>query len=223
MLFLKNDCIYLFLEGEGWREKQRERNFNVWLPLTRPLLGTWPTTQAVAVTGNRTGNPLVHWLAPNPLSHTSQDYILYFFKASCKPVDPFLSLTYPMAKSHPEVLPHCPHRGSAATPTAQVRHLARSREEATPPALDRRLTRHPASCLVYLPAQGGEQHTASAERFTGHTENLQIEVRSEHGECNPRNRSVIPVNVGGLKLPSEMQRLGLESQSVCCPPPPSRN
>ena len=57
-LFLK-DFIYLLLEkGEG-REKERERNINVWLPLMCPLLGTWPTTQACAPTGNRTGDPLV--------------------------------------------------------------------------------------------------------------------------------------------------------------------
>ena len=55
-----------------------ERNINVWLPLMCPLLGTWPTTQASALTGNRTGDPLVHRLALNPLSHTSQDcYIVY--------------------------------------------------------------------------------------------------------------------------------------------------
>ena len=68
--FLKK--IYLVLErGEG-REKERERNISVWLPLTRPLLGTWPATQACALMGNRIGDPLVHRLALNPLSHTSQ-------------------------------------------------------------------------------------------------------------------------------------------------------
>ena len=41
--------INLFLErGEG-REKERERNISVWLPLTYPLLGTWPVTQACAL------------------------------------------------------------------------------------------------------------------------------------------------------------------------------
>ena len=51
ILFFK-DFIYLFLErGEG-REKERERNINVWLPLARPLLGTWPATQECALTGN---------------------------------------------------------------------------------------------------------------------------------------------------------------------------
>ena len=42
-VFLK-DFIYLFLDtGEG-REKERERNINVWLPLVCPLLGTLPAT-----------------------------------------------------------------------------------------------------------------------------------------------------------------------------------
>ena len=43
------DFMYLFLErGEG-REKERERNINVWLPFMRPLLGPWPATQACAL------------------------------------------------------------------------------------------------------------------------------------------------------------------------------
>ena len=72
------NCIYLFLErGEG-KEKERERNINVWLPLVHPLLGTWPTTQARALTGNRTGDPLVCGLALSPLSHTSQGKSLDF-------------------------------------------------------------------------------------------------------------------------------------------------
>ena len=63
--------IYLFLErGKGGRK--RERNTNVWLPLSHLLLGTWPATQACSLTGNWTGNPLVCRPALNPLSHTSQ-------------------------------------------------------------------------------------------------------------------------------------------------------
>ena len=51
LLFFFKDFIYLFLDrGEG-REKERERNINVWLPLVNPLCGTWPTTQACALTG----------------------------------------------------------------------------------------------------------------------------------------------------------------------------
>ena len=47
-VFIFKDFIYSFLErGEG-REKERERNISVWLPLTWPPLGTWPATQACA-------------------------------------------------------------------------------------------------------------------------------------------------------------------------------
>ena len=62
LMFLQDvllDFIYLSLEkGEG-KEKERERKINVWLPFMCPLLGTWPATQGCALTGNRTGNPLV--------------------------------------------------------------------------------------------------------------------------------------------------------------------
>ena len=68
----KKDFIYLFLDrGEG-RERERESNINVWLPLTQPLLGTWPATQACALTRNRTGNVSVRRPVLNALSHTSQ-------------------------------------------------------------------------------------------------------------------------------------------------------
>ena len=46
----KKDFIYLFLEKE--KEGEKEGNIKVWLPLARPLLGTWPATQACALTGN---------------------------------------------------------------------------------------------------------------------------------------------------------------------------
>ena len=58
--------IYLFLErGEG-----REKNINVCLPLMWPPLGIWPATQACALIGNWTADPLVcsphsiHWATP---------------------------------------------------------------------------------------------------------------------------------------------------------------
>ena len=50
----------LFIFRERGREGERERNINVWLPLMWPLLGTWPATQACALTGNQTRDPLVH-------------------------------------------------------------------------------------------------------------------------------------------------------------------
>ena len=63
----------LFLErGEG-REKEGEWNINVCLPLAHPLLGTWPATQARALTGNHTGLVMlwfmgwcsIHWATPH--------------------------------------------------------------------------------------------------------------------------------------------------------------
>ena len=71
LLFLSYFLKILFFTERG-REEERQRNIHVWLPLARPLLGTWPTTQARAPTGNRTGDPLVHSLVLHPLSHTSQ-------------------------------------------------------------------------------------------------------------------------------------------------------
>ena len=62
----------LFIFRQSEKEGERERNIDVWLPLTHPLLGTWPTTQACALTGNQTSDPLVCRPALNPLSHTSQ-------------------------------------------------------------------------------------------------------------------------------------------------------
>ena len=70
-IYIKH-CIHLFLErGEG-REKEREKNINMWLPLACPLLGTWPTTQACALTGNQTSSPLAGRPMLNPQSHISQ-------------------------------------------------------------------------------------------------------------------------------------------------------
>ena len=70
------DFIYLCLDRREGREKERERNINVCLPLLCPLLKTWPATQACALTGNRTSDPLVHRPELSPLSHTSQSFSL---------------------------------------------------------------------------------------------------------------------------------------------------
>ena len=71
LVFIFEDFIYLFLEREEGKQKERERNINVWLPLMCPPLGTWPAAQACALTGNRTGDPLVCRPALNPLSYTN--------------------------------------------------------------------------------------------------------------------------------------------------------
>ena len=81
----------LFLDrGEG-KEKERERNINVWLPLTHHLLGSWPATQACALTGNQTGDLLVRRPALNSLSHTSQGILVLYFNVVLP--DVFTSLT----------------------------------------------------------------------------------------------------------------------------------
>ena len=68
--------IYLFLERGEERKKERERNIDVWntdqLPLSCPQLGSWPATQAWALTGNWTSNLSLPRAVLNPLSYTSQ-------------------------------------------------------------------------------------------------------------------------------------------------------
>ena len=49
IIFLR---INFLLEREEGKEKERERNINVWLSLAHPPLGNWPTTQKCALTGN---------------------------------------------------------------------------------------------------------------------------------------------------------------------------
>ena len=60
----------LFKRGEE-REKERERNINVWLLLVHALLGTFLATQAYALDWELNWRPF-GLQALNPLSHTSQ-------------------------------------------------------------------------------------------------------------------------------------------------------
>ena len=66
--------IYLFLERGEEREREGEKHQCAVASCVPPPppLGTWPATQACALTGNQTGDPLVRRLALNQLSHTSQ-------------------------------------------------------------------------------------------------------------------------------------------------------
>ena len=73
-----NECIYFFkilfiFFRERGRERERDGEKH-WLvaSCTCPQLGTWPTTQACALTGNQTGDLTVHRPMLNPLSHTTQ-------------------------------------------------------------------------------------------------------------------------------------------------------
>ena len=49
--FFLKDFIYLFLERVEGREKVRERNNNVWLPLMRSPLGTGPQPRPMSQLG----------------------------------------------------------------------------------------------------------------------------------------------------------------------------
>ena len=63
--------MFIFRERE--RERERGEKHQCVVAPHVPLLGTWPTTQACALIGNRTGDRLLCSLVPlNPLSHTSQ-------------------------------------------------------------------------------------------------------------------------------------------------------
>ena len=58
--FLKILFIYLFIYLEGKGGGKKEGKISVWLPLLWPSLGTWPATQARALTRSQTSDPLVH-------------------------------------------------------------------------------------------------------------------------------------------------------------------
>ena len=64
--------FYLFIFRDRGREGEREgEKLQCVVASHVPPLGTWPATQACALTGNQTGDPLVHKLALNLLSHTT--------------------------------------------------------------------------------------------------------------------------------------------------------
>ena len=66
-MFFK-DFIYLFLERGKGREKEREGNIDQLL-LEHTQLGTEPTTQACALTGDQTSDLLLCGMMPNELTH----------------------------------------------------------------------------------------------------------------------------------------------------------
>ena len=55
--------LFTFREGEKYQDVVASHV---------PPTGAWPITQACALTGNQTGDPLLRRLALNPLSHTNQ-------------------------------------------------------------------------------------------------------------------------------------------------------
>ena len=62
------------------------------LPLVRDPIGDRPATQACALTGNQTSDPVVHRPALNPLSHTSQGSTAIKVKRKTAPPEQLLVL-----------------------------------------------------------------------------------------------------------------------------------
>ena len=82
--YLKNISFILFFRERGWeREWEGEnhrcvRETSMNCLLHAPQLGTWPETQACAMTGNWTGDLSVHGPALNPVSHISHGHFNLF-------------------------------------------------------------------------------------------------------------------------------------------------
>ena len=75
-VFLKRSYVFIFRKRKRGRKRGRETSMCDWyvyrLPLARPQLGAWLTTQARARAGNKSGNLPIRKPMLNPLSHTSQ-------------------------------------------------------------------------------------------------------------------------------------------------------
>ena len=65
--------LYLFMFRDRGREGERKGEKHPCVVASHV-----PVTQACALTGNRTGDPLLRSLGLNPLSHTSQGKYMYF-------------------------------------------------------------------------------------------------------------------------------------------------
>ena len=81
LFFLFKKIFYLFIFRERRREGEREGEKHqcvVASPVPSTGGPTWPATQACALTGKRTGDPLVFGLVLHPLNHASQGSFLLF-------------------------------------------------------------------------------------------------------------------------------------------------
>ena len=80
--FFFKDFICFIFRQRGREGEREERNINVWLPLASPLLGTRPTSQACALTGNQTSNPL-SYTSQGSFSYISSTLFIYLFLFVC--------------------------------------------------------------------------------------------------------------------------------------------
>ena len=75
---LKILFMYFYREGKGRRKRQRETSMCGCLSHAPPPLGTWPATQAYALTRNQISYPPACRPVLNPLIHTSQGTFTLF-------------------------------------------------------------------------------------------------------------------------------------------------
>ena len=79
LFILKILFIYFYREEKGGRKRETDmRETLIGCLSYAPWLGTEPATQACALTGNPTCDPLLCRTTPNQLSHTTQGYIINF-------------------------------------------------------------------------------------------------------------------------------------------------
>ena len=109
----KKYFIYFFMEGkgaerEGKRRRKRGRETSMCGCFSHgPYWGTWPTTQACSLTGNQTGDPLVHRLVFNPLSKAI--FLLHSAYGSLNSINIWSSLwkgTSRYSQFSPLIFPH---------------------------------------------------------------------------------------------------------------------
>ena len=70
LFFFEKNILFISRERGGEGERGRKTSTNGCL--SHLPLGTWPTTQAHALTRSQTGDFSVHGAMPDPLSHPSQ-------------------------------------------------------------------------------------------------------------------------------------------------------
>ena len=71
------DFIYLFLKQKGRKEEREGEKHQCVVSSGAPPTGTWPATQACALTGNGSDDLSVCRPALSLLSHTSQGFIAF--------------------------------------------------------------------------------------------------------------------------------------------------
>ena len=99
LFFLLRFYLFYFLERGDGREKERQRNINVWLPLTWPPTGDLACNPGMCPDWESNWWPFGSQLELNPLSYTSQGplttfyHLCYLFPVPFSPFSPSPSPT----------------------------------------------------------------------------------------------------------------------------------